>query len=293
MDSIDIGTRFHEDTTKFQEALIFTEQQTDFRARLIEKDYYCSLVLHDLMIQKQNSLIFKGGTCLCKVHGDFHRMSENLDFFISTDAHATRSNRRELIEPLKPYFSEIPGRLPCYQITEELKGYNNSKQYTGSLSYQSVFTGEEEYIKIEISLREPVLEPVENKFAQTLLTSPFTGSPMFDVIPVNVLSYNESYAEKFRAALTRREPAIRDIYDINVAFQSGGLNINDSAFIDLIRNKLAVPGTNAIDLTEDRIEILNKQLETELKPVLRKEDYASFDVERAVAIITDVTKRLN
>ena len=116
---------------------------------------------------------------------------------------------------------------------------------------------------------------------------------MFDVIPVNVLSYNESYAEKFRAALTRREPAIRDIYDINVAFQSGGLNINDSAFIDLIRNKLAVPGTIAIDLTEDRIEILNKQLETELKPVLRKDDYASFDIERAVAIITDVTKRLN
>ena len=33
MDSIDIGTRFHEDTTKFQEALIFTEQQTDFQGQ--------------------------------------------------------------------------------------------------------------------------------------------------------------------------------------------------------------------------------------------------------------------
>ena len=293
MDSIDIGINTHQDKTVFRGALIFTEQQTDFGARLIEKDYYCSLILHDLAIQKQNSLIFKGGTCLCKVHGDFYRMSEDLDFLISTDAHATRPNRRKLIEPLKLHFSEIPGRLPCFQINEELIGHNNSKQYTGNLSYQSVITGEQEYIKIEISLREPVLDPVENKAAQTLLINPFSGSPGLHEIPVNVLSYEESYAEKFRAALTRTEPAIRDIYDIDVAIRSSSLNVNDSTFIDLIRKKLAVPGANAIHMSEERIKILNSQLETELKPVLRSDDYAGFNVERAIAIIIDVMKRLN
>ncbi len=292
MDSIDIGNNIHEDIIWLRSALNFTEQQTGFSARLIEKDYYCSLVLHDLTIQKQNSLIFKGGTCLCKVHGDFYRMSEDLDFLISTDAHATRSNRRKLIEPLKPHFSEIPGRLSCFQINEKLMGHNNSKQYTGSLSYQSVITGEQAYIKIEISLREPVLNSVQNKAAQTLLIDPFSGSPKFQAIPVNVLSYNESYAEKFRSALTRINPAIRDIYDIDVAIRSGSLNVNDSTFIDLIRKKLDVPEANAIDMSEGRIKILKRQLETELKPVLRSNDYASFSIDRAVAIIIDVMNRL-
>lgn len=293
MTRINIGTGKHEDKTGFREALMFTERQTSFGAKLVEKDYYCSLVLYDLMVQKQDALIFKGGTCLCKVHGDFYRMSEDLDFLIATDTHVTRSGRRELIEPVKPYFSELPERLPCFQIIKELKGHNSSRQYTGSLSYQSVITGEDEYIKIEINLREPVLKPVENKVAQTLLINPATGSPMFDVISVNVLSYYESYAEKFRAMLTRREPAIRDIYDIDIACRTGSLDINNSVLMKLIRKKLAIPGVNVIDLSENRIRILNKQIVTELKPVLRNEDYASFDFDRAIKIIIGMTKRLN
>ena len=293
MDSFDKGIKIHEDKRRFREALIFSEQLTGFGARLIEKDYYCSLVLHDLTIQKQNSLIFKGGTCLCKVHGDFYRMSEDLDFLISTDTGAIRPKRRELIEPLKSHFSELPGRLSGFRIYEGLRGHDNSKHYAGSLSYKSVITGEEEFIKIEISLREPVLESIQNKAAKTLVIDPFTGRSMVDAIPVNVLSYSESYAEKFRAALTRRNLAIRDFYDIDVAIRSGRLSVNSSAFIDLIRNKIAIPGTNAIDISEDRINILHNQLETELKPVLRSNDYANFDVKKAITIVIDVMNRLN
>lgn len=92
--------------------------------------------------------------------------------------------------------------------------------------------------------------------------------------------------------MTRTEPAIRDIYDIGVAIRAGGLNVNDNAFIDLIRKKLAVPGADAIDMSEDRIKLFNSQLETDLKPVLRSDDYAGFSVERTIAIIIDVMKRL-
>ena len=292
MSNIDVGPNIHEDKTRFREALIFTEQQTGFSARLIEKDYYCSLVLHDLATQGQNSLVFKGGTCLCKVHVDFYRMSEDLDFLISTDIDATRSMRRKLIEPLKPHFNDLPERLPCFQVHAELKGHSKSKQYISSLSYNSATTGEAEYIKIEISLREPLLESAENESARTLLIEPFTGKAMINAVTVNALSYNESYAEKFRAALTRREPALRDIYDIDVAIRSGKLNINDNAFIELIRKKLAVPGNNSINLSGERIRILKEQLTTELMPVLRDKDFSGFDIEGTITIIAELAKKI-
>ena len=41
------GRWYHEDPARFRDALIFSEAETDFSSRLIEKDYYCSLLLHD------------------------------------------------------------------------------------------------------------------------------------------------------------------------------------------------------------------------------------------------------
>ena len=85
--------RYHEDTEPFREAISFTESNTGFSARLIEKDYYCSLVLRGMAEAFQQGLIFKGGTCLSKVHSDFYRLSEDLDFVIPTPLAASRSDR--------------------------------------------------------------------------------------------------------------------------------------------------------------------------------------------------------
>ena len=45
------------------------------------------------------------------------------------------------------------------------------------------------------------------------------------VAPISVRSIDkiEALAEKFRAALSRREPAIRDFFDIDYAVRKGGL----------------------------------------------------------------------
>lgn len=194
--------------------------------------------------------------------------------------------------PLKSYFKGLPEMFSGFQIQEDLRGHNNSKQYIGGVSYRSVITGKDEKIKIEISLREPVLEPVERKAAQTLLLNPQTNNPMFDAIKVNTLSYRESYAEKFRAALTRRKPAARDIYDIEMALRSG-LDVNDSAFIRLIQKKLAVPGTDPVNLFLDKAGELRKQQEGKLKPVLRDADYQGFNIEKTLAVVTGLVDTLN
>jgi len=61
----------------FLEAVNFTTAQTGFSPRLIEKDYFCTVLLQYLATS--GVLVFKGGTCMAKVHAEFYRLSEDLE----------------------------------------------------------------------------------------------------------------------------------------------------------------------------------------------------------------------
>ena len=279
---------YHEDVDLFREALSFTQSETGFSARLVEKDYYCSLLLEDLLAVTSPPWAFKGGTCLSKVHSDFYRMSEDLDFGFSIPVDMSRSQRSKMIVPMKVHLAKLERRLACFKVVEAIRGFNNSTQYIGGLSYKSVLTGQEESIKVEFSIREPILEPVECLPARTLLVDPFRHAAVLSPVEVPVLSCRETYAEKLRAALTRREPAIRDFYDIDRGVRSGRFNTDDRRLIDLVRNKLAVPGNDPIDVSDEKYETLTRQIRAQLRPVLREADVAVFDLHRAFGIVATV-----
>jgi len=105
------GQWYHEDLPRFRDALTLTEAESGFSSRLIEKNYYCSLLLHDLSGPFEQGLVFKGGTCLSKVHAEFFRLSEDLDFSIPIPPDATRSQRRGAASPIRDHFSGVAGRL--------------------------------------------------------------------------------------------------------------------------------------------------------------------------------------
>jgi len=109
---------------------------------------------------------------------------------------------------------------------------------------------------------------------------------------VAVLSRQEAYAEKLRAALSRREPAIRDHYDVDHAFRTGRIQPQDGRLVDLVRQKLAVPGNEPIDFSEEKSEKLRRQVDVQLKPVLREHDFAEFDIDRALNAVKSFGKRL-
>ena len=107
-----------------------------------------------------------------------------------------------------------------------------------------------------------------------------------------MLSCRETYCEKLRAALTRREPAIRDFYDIDHGVRSGRLQTNDSQVIDLVRSKLAIPGNDPIDISGASHQVLKRQVQSQLRPVLRETDYAAFDLDRAFGIVVELAASL-
>ncbi len=284
--------RYHNDVDLFREALSYTQSETGFSARLVEKDYYCSLLLEDLCAVASPQWALKGGTCLSKVHSNFYRMSEDLDLAYSVAVDVPRTQRSKMIVPMKEHLAKLARRLACFHVVAALRGFNNSAQYIESLSYRSVVTGQDESIKVEFSIREPILEAVEHLPARALLVDPFRRAAVVAPLAIPALSCRETYAEKLRAALTRREPAIRDFYDIDHAVRSGRLNTDDQRLIDLVQHKLAVPGNVLLDVSDEKHELLKRQVQGQLRPVLREADYATFDLERAYAIVAQIATRL-
>lgn len=284
--------RWHDDDPKLlRDAMDFTATQSGFPTRLVEKDYFCSVVL-EYLSAGDDSLAFKGGTCLAKIYADFYRMSEDLDFCISVPADASRADRRKRIGHFKELVSELPQSLPALRVIKPLRGANQSTQYAVAFCYTSLIDGHEEPISVEVGLREPHINETVIGEAGTLMTNPLNQKILVEAYPVHCLSYFETMAEKLRAALCRREVAIRDFFDIDYAANRGELNIGDIRLLELLRSKLAVPGTMPMDVTPERLSGLEQQLDAQLRPVLRETDFVRFDLERAIATVQKVAKEV-
>ena len=132
--------RLHdEDPALFREAVRFTAAQTGFVPRLIEKDYFCTVVL-EYLSPSAAELVFRGGTCLAKIHAEFYRLSEDLDFVIPTPLDASRSDRSRLAARSKRAVGMIGRQVPGLRVITALTGANDSSQYAAVLGYTSVLS---------------------------------------------------------------------------------------------------------------------------------------------------------
>ncbi|MGH7810590.1 MAG: nucleotidyl transferase AbiEii/AbiGii toxin family protein [Candidatus Binatia bacterium] len=283
-----IDTR--EDSALFQEAVRFTAAETGFAPRLIEKDYSCTLLLGYLDVTAGADLVFKGGTCLTKVHSELYRLSEDLDYAIPVVPDTSRSERSKRVERVKTALSQLTKSVSVFRVIDRLRGANKSTQYMATIGYRSAFGQQEERIKIEVSLREPLLRPVFDGAARTMLRSPLTSKSIVGPLPVRCIDKTEAIAEKFRAALSRREPAIRDFFDIDYAVRNYKLRIDDEGLIAQVRQKLTIHGDQPVNVSDRRSADLRSQVDSELKPVLRERDFVEFDLDRAFEIVTEMAK---
>lgn len=283
-----MAIRIHtEDPTLLREAIRYTAAETGFSARLIEKDYFCSVVL-EYLAGECRGLTFKGGTCLSKIHGGFYRLSEDLDFSISTAVDSARGERRRSVEPLRRALARIEKRLAGFRVAEALRGFNNSTQYNAVLSFESLIDGHVEPVSIEVGVREPNMTETASGAARTVLLNPIGGKALVDTYPVVALSYSEAMAEKVRAALCRSEVAIRDFFDVDHAVRAAGFDPAQAGFVDLVRRKLAIPRTPEPGLSDARIGQLERQLEAQLRPVLREQEFRQFNLVRAVETLRQI-----
>lgn len=149
-----------------------------------------------------------------------------------------------------------------------------------------------ENIKIEIGLREPLLRPFDKRPASTIATNPFSDLMLYPEFSVQVMNIEEALSEKVRTALTRREPAIRDYYDIHLAIALKKIDLFDQGFLKMLKYKISIPGNALINVSSERKNQLNLQLNSQLRPVLRKEDFVNFNLDQTFLVVKEIAAQI-
>jgi len=281
---------FFQENNAFITAVQYTAARFKFLDVLVEKDFLCSLILKYLYETDDVTLIFKGGTLLSKVHADFNRMSEDLDFMIPMARNVARNQRSQSIKPIKELLNNIHLTLPIFTVKQPLIGHNNSCQYTMELNYKSHLTQSYDKILIDIGMRDELFLPADSFKAKTLLMDPFVNDSMVEPFTVIGLNSQETYAEKTRAALCRRELAIRDYYDLDYATMKGIIDFENEAFLSLVKKKVQHEVCFHNFKEPAVIRYLQAKIKSELEPTLKQHGIADFNLDRILAQLTVLSK---
>lgn len=280
----------HNDKEEFLKILERTSAQTGFPLRLLEKDYYITVVLSKIN-ELSNDLVFKGATCLSKVYYSYCRLSEDLDFTLKLHAkNPTRTTRSNAMKPIKESLRAFLGNLGMSIEDLDKAGHRESTQYIYYLDYDSVVLNKKESIKLEIGLRFNPFLPTEKHRVNHKFIHPFTKELLFDGGSVNCLALKELVAEKLRAAATREVIAGRDFYDLGYLLREG-FNFKDKELLSLFKKKLEEDGFSS-DLEKYRINLgrsekeineMKSRVKDELFPVLTIDEQRSFDMQKTLA----------
>ena len=280
----------HKDSRNFEKIIEQTASITGFDTLLVEKDYYITIFLSDIN-QISSELIFKGGTAYSKTMGNYHRMSEDIDFLLNNSKDATRGERKLLIAKIEKFLDGFAKEHGLLYLQDKREAHNENKQYSYSFQYSSLFADKGE-IYLDITLGDntvciPEQKPLLHKFI-----NPITNAPLFEVNKTQVYSSQEILAEKLRAAITRKTIAPRDFFDIHDAI-TRGFNFNNADFLKIFAAKIC-HFKKTDDLTKIKnlkhnlgrdvaeINAMKNRIELELLPVISIEKRKSFDIDKAL-----------
>ncbi|MFT4304786.1 MAG: nucleotidyl transferase AbiEii/AbiGii toxin family protein [Candidatus Woesearchaeota archaeon] len=265
---------------------------TKFSSRLIEKDYYLTLILHEISNKKIPDLVFKGGTCLNKCYLGFYRLSEDLDFIINKDfTNTSNTQLKKLLDNLRRELFEIFDILNLNinkKIGEGWKMIHSDENkiigFEAITNYKSIFDGTKQEIKIEISFRNKLIEKTKTRIIKHEFFNSLNKPLLKENVTIECIDLKENFAEKIRALITRENIAIRDIFDIYIILSRDLIKV-DKKFIKLCLIKINETKTyNENDLYEfinnlDKIDINEKELYSVLKS---SSDYKLKDLIKVI-----------
>jgi len=193
------------------------------RQKQIEKDYINSWILwgiynNDLL---KDALIFKGGTCIKKVHIEDYRYSEDLDFTLHPDLEQKVSND-ELYAAFNGIFEAIKEEANIdLSIPEDSKEVHESGGIKFFIEYVGPLGGRGDHIKTDISKGEKL----EFEAEQLNLLNRYSDLAEEDEVTIQCYGLEEIVIEKMAALMGRTIP--RDLYDFEYLTNTFGIEIQD------------------------------------------------------------------
>lgn len=257
----------HNDRELFEQLILRTSESLGIKAEIIEKDYYVTLFLKEL-VSVSPDIIFKGGTSLSKCYHLIDRFSEDIDLNIETETKPSESRRKHLKSSIVSVIDKLGFTLTNPENVKSRRDYN---RYI--IDYPSVLGAS--YLKEMLIVETAVYQrayPTVRKTAGSLIYDYLSANGFDDFIrqyslepfELNVQSAERTMIDKLYAladyylAGTTAEHS-RHIYDIYKLLSV--VEINDEL------KKLAV---SVADERRPHSRSLSVQDGTDIKAVLRE-----------------------
>lgn len=257
----------HNDRELFEQLILRTSESLGIKAEIIEKDYYVTLFLKEL-VSVSPDIIFKGGTSLSKCYHLIDRFSEDIDLNIETETKLSESRRKHLKSSIVSVIDKLGFTLTNPENVKSRRDYN---RYI--IDYPSVLGAS--YLKEMLIVETAVYQrayPTVRKTAGSLIYDFLSANGFDDFIrqyslepfELNVQSAERTMIDKLYAladyylAGTTAEHS-RHIYDIYKLLSV--VEINDEL------KKLAV---SVADERKPHSRSLSVQDGTDIKAVLRE-----------------------
>jgi predicted nucleotidyltransferase component of viral defense system len=193
------------------------------RPQQIEKDYIISWILwgiynHDLL---NDALIFKGGTCLKKIHIEDYRYSEDMDFTLHPDLEADISDDI-FFSALDEVFTEIKEAANIdLSIPEDSKEVHESGGLKFFIDYIGPLGGRGDHVKMDISKGEKL----EFELKNLEMLNQYSDLAEEEEVMVKCYGLEEVVIEKMAALMGRTIP--RDLYDFEYLTNNEGIELQD------------------------------------------------------------------
>lgn len=193
------------------------------RQQQIEKDYIISWVLWGIYKNHalKDALIFKGGTCIKKVHVETYRYSEDMDFTLNPDMEQNISDD-DIYRAFDEIFAEIKEAANIdLTIPEDSKEIHESDSIKFFIEYVGPLGGKGDHVKIDISRGDKLEFDVELR----KMLNRYSDLAEEEEIIIQSHGLEEIVIEKMAALMGRTIP--RDLYDFEYLTNTEGIELQD------------------------------------------------------------------
>ena len=193
------------------------------RQQQIEKDYIISWIIWGIYnnYTLKDALIFKGGTCIKKVHIENYRFSEDIDFTLNPTIEKTISND-EIYSAFGEIFVEIKDAANIdLSIPEDSKEIHESDSIKFFVEYIGPLGGKGGHVKTDISRGERLEFDVE----QRNMLDQYSDLAEGGELTIQSYGLEEIVIEKMAALMGRTIP--RDLYDFEYLTNMEGIELQD------------------------------------------------------------------
>jgi predicted nucleotidyltransferase component of viral defense system len=267
-----------EDNADLKSLFLEISNKEQFNSYLLEKDYYLTKFLIKLSKNPIDHLVFKGGTCLNKCYLGFYRLSEDIDFIYNKDL--TKITKRQLKIKTEEIRQKINFLLKkCGFEVDNKLGHGWTKvninnrvvSFTIYAKYYSLVLERKQKIVIDVSFRNKLFLDTSLKEIKHLFYDKLNNPLLDEKIKIECISLKENLAEKYRALITRKDIAIRDVFDIFYILQNTDLKQ------DLILRKLII----------QKVQETKKISEKKIIESILKLNFSKIDVTPLEIVLRD------